>query len=103
MFPYDLTPLPPFVTWVRAKIASTINDGDTIKKDTIHISMSPTFKAMSHRAIYAYNNHIRVFSAKEHLTTSDCDVATTFEQECILGLNDQRSILAKLEYVGRLG
>jgi hypothetical protein len=45
-------------------------------------------------------NHICVLSAEKHLTTSDCGVATTFEQECILGWNDQRPILAKLEYVG---
>ncbi len=39
-------------------------------------------------------------SVEEHLTTCDNCVAITFEHECVLGLNDQRPILAKLEYVG---
>lgn len=46
-------------------------------------------------------NHIHVLSAKEHLTMNDYGVTTTFEQECILGWNDQRLVLAKSEY--RLG
>jgi hypothetical protein len=34
------------------------------------------------------------------LTTLNNGVATTFEQECILGPNEQKPIIAKLEYVG---
>jgi hypothetical protein len=49
--------------------------------------------------MYAYGNHIRVASAKEHLTTSDCGVVATFEQKCISSPNDQKLVLAKLEYV----
>jgi hypothetical protein len=49
--------------------------------------------------MYAYGNHIRVASAKEHLTTNDCGVVATFEQKCILSPNDQKLVLAKLEYV----
>jgi hypothetical protein len=49
--------------------------------------------------MYAYGNHTCVASAQEHLT-SDYGVMTTFEQECILGPDDQRLILAKLDYVG---
>ncbi len=62
--------------------------------------MPPTLKAMSYRAIYAYGKFICVENAKEHLTINDYGVMATFEQECVLGSNDQRPIRAKLEYVG---
>jgi hypothetical protein len=73
-----------------------LNDGDTIDKDIVHMSMPPTLEAMSYQAMYDYGNHIRVASAEEHITTSDCGVVPTFEQECILGPNDQKPILTKL-------
>lgn len=81
-------------------IASTLNDGDTINKNTVHMSMPPTLKAMSYWTIYAYGNFICVANAKKHLTINDYGVVATFEQECVLGSNDQRPIIAKLEYVG---
>jgi len=63
-------------------------------------SMPPTLEAMSYQTMYVYGNHTCVASAKEHLA-SDCGVVATFEQECILGPNDQILILAKLDYVGQ--
>jgi hypothetical protein len=95
VFPNDLAP---FATWRRASIALALNDGDTIDKDMVH-SMPPKLEAMSYQTMYAYGNQFCVASAKEHLT-SDRGVVATFEQECILGPNDQRLILAKLDYVG---
>jgi hypothetical protein len=50
--------------------------------------------------MYAFGNHIHVASAKKHLTTCDNGVIATFEQDCVLGPNDQRPVIAKLEYVG---
>jgi hypothetical protein len=50
--------------------------------------------------MYNYGNQTHVLSVEEHPTTSDCGVVATFEQECMLGWNDQRPIVAKLEYVG---
>jgi hypothetical protein len=38
--------------------------------------------------------------AKEHLTTNDNGIATTFKQECVLRSSDQQPIVAKLKYVG---
>jgi hypothetical protein len=73
--------------WIRASIASTLNDGDTIGKAMVHMSMPSTLEAMSYRTMYAYGNHTCVASAKEHLT-NDYGVVATFEQECILGPND---------------
>jgi hypothetical protein len=61
--------------------------------------MPPTLKTMSYQAIYAYGNLIYVANAKEQLTINDYGVVATFEQECALGPNDQKPILAKLEYV----
>ncbi len=100
MFPNDLAPLPPFATWIMASIAMAFNDGDTIDKDVVHMSMLPTLETMSYQAVYVYGNHIHVISVEEHLTISDYGVMATFEQECVSSPNDQRSVLAKLEYVG---
>jgi len=100
MFPNDLAPLPPFTTWIMASIVVAFNDRDTIDKDIVHMSMLLTLETMSYRAMYVYGNHIRVMSVKEHLTISDYGVMATFEQKCISGPNDQRPVLAKLEYVG---
>jgi hypothetical protein len=49
--------------------------------------------------MYAFANHLCVSSGEEHLATRDNDITTMFEPKCVLGLNDQRPILAKLEYV----
>jgi len=68
-------------------IALTINDGDTIVKDTVHMSMPPTLEAMSYWAIYAYGNHTHVSNVEKHLTNG-CGVVATFEQECISHIND---------------
>jgi hypothetical protein len=65
----------------------------------MHISMPPTLEATTYRAMYAFGNHLRVANDEEHLATRDNDIATMFEPKCVLGLNDQRPILAKLEYV----
>jgi hypothetical protein len=42
----NLPPLPPFATWIRVSIVSTINDGDTIDKEIMHMSMPSTLQAM---------------------------------------------------------
>lgn len=62
--------------------------------------MPPTLEDRSYRSMYAFGNHIHVVSAKEHLTTHDNGVIATFEQACVLGSNDQRLVIAKLEYIG---
>jgi len=64
------------------------------------MSMPPTLEAKLYRSMYAYKNHIHVASAEEHLTTCDNGIATTFGQRCVLGPNDRRPIIARLEYVG---
>jgi len=93
---------PPFATWIKASIIVALNDGDTIDNDIMHVSMPPTMEAMSYRTMYAYGNHIHVANAKEHLTINDCGLVAIFEQKCISSPNDQRLVLAKLEYVGQV-
>ncbi len=50
--------------------------------------------------MWAFSNHIQVSSVEKHLTTHDNGVTIIFEQECVLGPNDHRIVVAKLEYVG---
>jgi hypothetical protein len=70
-----------------ASITLTINDGDTIEKDIVHMSMPPTLEAMSYQTTYAYGNHTHVSSVEKHLTNG-CGVVATFEHECISCTND---------------
>jgi len=100
MFSNDFAPLPRFAMWIKVSTAlANIRNGEIIDKDVVHMSMPLTLEAMSYRSMYAYGNHIYVSNAKKQLKTNDCGVATTFEQECISGQNDQRPILPKLEYI----
>jgi len=59
----------------------------------------PTLEATTYHAMYVFGNYLCVSSGEEHLATRDSDIAIMFEPKCVLGLNDQRPILAKLEYV----
>jgi hypothetical protein len=52
--------------------------------------------------MWAFGNCTCVSNVEEHLTRWDSCVATTFEHEYVSGPNDQRPVLAKLEYVGWL-
>jgi len=56
-------------------------------------------EATTYRAMYAFGNHLHVSRGEEHLTTRDNGIVIMFEQECVSRPNDQRPILAKLEYV----
>jgi len=85
---------------VRATISSSSENGETIDINVVHMSMQPTLETTSYCAMYVFRNHLHVSSGEEHLTTSDNGIAISFEQEGVSGPNDQRPILAKLEYVG---
>ncbi len=100
MFPDELKEVPPFLVWIRNAIAIAIKNGDKINKNMLHMSMPPKLQARPYRAMYAFGTHIRVSNVEKHLTTLDSGVAATFQHECISRPNDQRSIIAKLEYVG---
>ena len=71
-----------------------------VEPDIIDMCMLPTLKATSYRSIYAYGNHFRMRSAKTNLSTIDCGVAATSNQECHLGPRDRNTMRALVEYVG---
>ena len=77
-----------------------IDSGEEIMPDVIDISIGPTRVATSYCSMWAYGNHFRVKSVERNLTTVDCGVAATFEQECQSGPQDQNTITAQVEYVG---
>jgi hypothetical protein len=64
------------------------------------MSMPPILEAKIYHAMYVFGNHLHVSNGEKHFTTRDSGIVVTFEQECVLGPNDQQFILAKLEYVG---
>jgi hypothetical protein len=55
------------------------------------------------RTMYASKNHLWVWSAEEHLTTSGNGIIATFVFKCVLGPNGSGPIVAKLEYASRIG
>jgi hypothetical protein len=55
----------------------------------VHMSMPPTLEVQSYWTMWKFGSHIHVSSIKEHLTTCDNGVITTFEQECVSWPNDQ--------------
>ncbi len=52
--------------------------------------------------MYIFGNHLQVSNAKQQFITNDSGIITTFEQKCVSEPNDQRPIVAKWEYVGRI-
>jgi hypothetical protein len=46
--------------------------------------------------MYAFGNHLQVSNVKEQLIAYDSGIIISFEQECVLGPNDQRPIVAKV-------
>ncbi len=88
--------------WIRSSIATFIKEVGKNEKDVVYLSMPPIFEARSYWIMWAFGNHIRVSSAKEHLTTWNNGVAANFEQECVSGPNDQRLVVTKVKYVDGL-
>ena len=92
-YPEHLASLPEFEMWLRLAVQNAHAIGEEVDNEIIDICMPPTLMAMSYRSIYAYGNHFRVRSAEMNLSTRDCGVAATFDQECQSGPN----IAAELE------
>ncbi len=89
MFLDHLQELPPFLEWIQNAIATTVKEGKVIERDVVHMSMPPTLEVQSYWTMWKFGSHIHVSSIKEHLTTCDNGVITTFEQECVSWPNDQ--------------
>ncbi len=62
--------------------------------------MKLTLEARSYQGVYIFGIHFKVANIEKHLTRNDNGVVVVFEQECILGPNDENPFFAKLEYVG---
>jgi hypothetical protein len=77
--------VPPFLTWIRTSIATTIKKKDIIEKDVVQMSMPLALEANPYQAMWVYSNYIHVSSVEEHLTTCDNGVAAIYEQKCVFG------------------
>ncbi len=89
-----------FEKWFPIVIAKAMANDEEVSKNVISISIPPLDYATTYRSMYALRNHLQVTSAKQHLSTQDSRVATTFEQECQSRSIDRNPIMASLEYVG---
>jgi hypothetical protein len=90
----ELKEMPPFLVWIRNAIVIAVKNGDKINITMLHMSMPPKLQARSYHAMYAFGTHIWVSNVEKHLTTLDSGLGATFEHKCILGPNDQRSIIS---------
>ena len=99
-YPQTLRLLPNFEVWLVSAIQMAMDSSEEVAPDVIDISIGPARMATSYRSMWAYGNHFRVKSAERNLTTIDCGVVATFEQECRSGPQDQNTIMAQVEYVG---
>jgi hypothetical protein len=95
-----LAKLPPFEIWFVIVIAKKLVIGEEVVKDVISISSPPLDLATCYWSMYAFGNHLRVESVKHHLATADLRVAGTFEHECHSHSNDQKLVVALIEFVG---
>ena len=77
-----------------------LDSREEVALDVVDISIGPTRMATSYRLMWAYGNHFCVKNVKRNLTTIDCGVAATFEQECRSGPQDRNTIMAQVEYLG---
>ena len=86
--------------WLPIAVRRAKENNEEVELDIIDMCMLPTFTATSYRSMYAYGNHFRVRSAETNLSTIDCGVVATFNQECHSGPRDRNTMRALVEYVG---
>ncbi len=83
--------MPPFPIWIRSLIFVAIKEGDTIERDVVHMFMPPIDQTM-----WVFGNHI-CFSHVEKTLNNTWQWCN--EQKYVLGPNNQKPFLVKLEYV----
>jgi len=66
-------------------IYDAIKVGEEIDKDTLQMSIPPPLTTRSYRLLYAFENHIRVSSVEEHLTTLDSNEVATLNMNAFQG------------------
>ena len=89
-----------FHKWFLSEVSRAKAAGEDIDEDVFVLSLPPSSQATSYRSMYAFGNHIRVFSAEGTLTTADFGVAATFSQNCRSSVRAKNLKVANLEYVG---
>ena len=94
--------MPKLVHWLAIAVGDFEAQNQVVDPDVKSISMWPALTAIAHRSMWAYGNHFRVQSAEGNSTTMDCGVATTFDQWCVSGPNDNNHVFAHVEYVGKV-
>jgi hypothetical protein len=90
---------PTFEVWFNVVVVKALVASEDVSKDVISISNLHSDLAIGYHSMYALGNHLRVASAKSHLSTT-LGVVATFEQECCSHSNDCNPIMASFENVG---
>ncbi len=88
IYPDDLAKLPPIESWVAIVVVEDMVAREDTLPNVISIITPPSNYAIAYQSMWAFGNHLRVPRAKQHLSTVDSKVATTFEQECCSCSND---------------
>jgi hypothetical protein len=96
----ELVELPPFELWIVSVIAEDMAIGLDVALDVISIITPSSDFAIAYQSMWAFENHVRMASAKNHLLIVDFGVAATFEQECCSHSKSWNQMLAFIEYVG---
>lgn len=101
-YPADLHDLPPFATWLTARVGTLRNAGEHVHDDVVQYGQPPERYAIAHRQMHAYGMHLRVRSAEEGLVTRDSCVVASFTRQLRWGLCNGLPIERTDEYVGYL-
>jgi hypothetical protein len=91
--------LPTFEVSFNVVIVKTLVASEDVSKDVISINNLHSDLAIGYHSMDALGNHLRVASAKPHLSTTTLRVVATFEQECCSHSNDCNPIMASFENV----
>lgn len=101
-FPPELSNLPPFRDWFRARIINEKAEGLHVDQTVEAVSCFPSTIATRYRSMFGYGYHYRVRSAEIPLKSMDSGIAATFLRECRFGMRDMNPIVAPIEYIGNL-
>lgn len=93
-----LVKLPPFGNIVVKDMAISVE----VARSIISFNNPPSEVATTCCSMYAFGSHLRVASAKCHLSCSNSKMAIIFEQECHLHSNDRNPAVASQVYVGSI-
>lgn len=99
-YPVHLFDLPPFASWVSARVSALQDAGEHVHEDVIQYGQPPERYVVSHRQMHAFGMHFRVRSAEGGLVTRDSCVVASFSRQLRWGLRNGRPIERTDDYVG---